>query len=131
MPKADHSQFTPEKNRLAASREASRCMQGVNKVRALGVRADGSDVIFPKSLRCCNKDPPSPPPQPSSLTQPNLHPPPKAPPRSFFFFLLCNCVVRSELPPRVDAHWLRRVWEYSMRHLTLGGDWLEPVQLCK
>lgn len=57
-------------------------MQGVNKVRALGLRADGSDVIFPKSPCCCNKDPlPKPPSTKGSTTTP---PPPR------------NSVVRSE-----------------------------------
>lgn len=76
-------------------------VQGVNKVRALRLRAGGSDVIFPKSLRSCNKDPPPPPlPNPTSTLHQRLH---------HGFFLSCNGVVRSELPPGSGAHWLRRV----------------------
>lgn len=54
-------------------------VQGVNKVRALRLRAGGSDVIFPKSLRSCNKDPPHHP----SLTQP---PPSTKGSTTVFFF---------------------------------------------
>lgn len=96
-----------EKRTDSQGAETSRCMRGVNKVRAPGCVLMDQMSYSPNLCAAGTKTPSTHPPfQPSSLTQP---PPSTKGSATFLFFLFffsCNSVVRSELPPRVDADWL-------------------------
>lgn len=53
------------------------------------------------------------------------------PPKGSTLKFHSTVLLRTQLPPTGSSHWRVCMLEYSIRHLTLGCDWIQPVQLCK